>query len=112
MLQAWLKKRAIHQYQTRLPQALKKRYGGNGPYTKAQVQRTLEQHRFNTRFVEYAFFLHCGTQALLDQGYVPEQLDLLSDTIAQLSPVVSPEIEHPAATFDAGIDSGFGGDGV
>ena len=61
-------KKAIQEYVLKLPDELKRRYGGsgNGPYTQAQVEKTVADLGLSADHVEYALAMFCESSALMD----------------------------------------------
>jgi len=89
----------VKSYLDRLPGLLRRRYGKCESYTPQQVSRTIADGRFNQRFIEFAYLVHCGEQYLLDNGTDPHQLEELQTFVGQF--------QHSAndAPNQAGIDS-------
>lgn len=65
MISAWLKRRAIRRYMSRLPRRLFEDYGHAGPYTPAQVEATMRRHRIGPlRHAAYAVAIFCDPKRL------------------------------------------------
>lgn len=62
------KKSAIRKYLKVLPDELARRYGGSGPYTPAQVERTVLERNLSTRHIHYAWLLFCEREVLYREG--------------------------------------------
>lgn len=70
MIKSFLTKRAITQYQRKMPRALKGNYGGSGKtgYTESQVRTTLNELKLNPAYTNYALLMFCGEQALPNEA--------------------------------------------
>lgn len=60
--------RAIKKYLRKLDPILRKRYGGTGAFTFAQVKRTLEDYSMNPKFADYAYFVFCLPEEYAEYG--------------------------------------------
>ena len=115
MISADGQKRAIRQYHSKLPAALKERYGGSGTfgYTEAQVHTTVEELKLNSKYVEYAVLIFCGEEALKTRGISKEHLLKMSKYLGQVGSggdAVASEMGS-AGSFCGGFDDGGAGDG-
>jgi len=54
----------IRKYKYKLRPALAKRYGGSATYTKAQIDKTVDELGFNNRHIQYAYLMYCDVSTL------------------------------------------------
>jgi hypothetical protein len=83
MINEFGKKRAIKKYLKNLPTALRQRYGASEKYTDGQVHTTIEHLGLSQRYIEFAYLMFCGEQALIEQGKEQLYIDKLSAFLAQ-----------------------------
>ncbi|RKZ68025.1 MAG: hypothetical protein DRQ48_09120 [Gammaproteobacteria bacterium] len=69
-------KSAVMSYVEKLPDELKKRYGGSGEYgyTEPQVRKTIDDLKLNKKHIQYAILIFCGESVLRDQGVDSESI--------------------------------------
>ena len=76
------KNTTIRKFRRKLIPELSKRYGGKGPYTRAQVETTIRKLRLNDRYIRYAYLMFCE-QEVLEQEQVSDSAILkMQDTVA------------------------------
>ena len=100
------KEAAIKKYRLLLPEELSKRYGGAGPYTEAQVTRTVNDLGLNKNFIQYAFLMYCEQEVLAAQGIDEEVTSSMLKVIEKVADGGS----FVSAPFDA-LCGGSDGDG-
>lgn len=70
------KNKAIQSYLSVLPKCMTKDYGESFEYTPFQVIKSIERHRFNTKYEVYALVLFCSKENFnkyyQDQVNIPE----------------------------------------
>tara|TARA_R100000789_G_scaffold63144_2_gene59962 strand:- start:326 stop:679 length:354 start_codon:yes stop_codon:yes gene_type:complete len=101
------KMKLIDQYQRLLPASLSQRYGGSGPYTMAQVERTMEHLRLDRTCIYYAYLIYCEKAALDPEIFTDQAVANMSQDIDAAS-MPGAGVGPLASLF--GID-GFAGDG-
>lgn len=104
---SFFKRSAIHQYLNKLPQALRQRYGGVGPYTQGQIETTVSELRLNRRFIQYAYLLYAGKEPLFDIGVDRKEVDQMSAYLDKL--IVGGFVAGLMASAAGGGDAHDGG---
>ena len=74
-------KSAIRRYRRKLSPELQSRYG-SGPYTQAQVDRTVAELRLSKRHIRYAYLMHCEEQVLDSEGVSGIALEKMRESLA------------------------------
>ncbi len=69
MIKEYFEKRAMKKLVATLGPALRRRYGGSGPYTFEQVQRTIEDLRLNKKYADFAYFIFCDESSYEKWGF-------------------------------------------
>ncbi len=102
-------KSAIRKYRAKLPEELSRRYGGKGPYTEAQVSKTVSDLRLSDRYIQYAYLMYCHDEVLEQYGLAGEKLQDMLGVIASVGGggIVAGAIEPIFGGGDGG--DGFGG---
>ena len=80
--------KAVEAYLLDLPEELKKRYGGsgNGPYTAAQVEKTIADLKLSSDHVQYAIAVFCDEGTITRSLAADEQiLDRLMSILNKFS---------------------------
>lgn len=117
MFNTYLKKRNVKKYVKKLPARLKKLYGKNKYYTKAQVDRAIRETRCSTSDVCYAYAIYVSPEEFDHIHRVNgEQCDYgaMRNEIGDIcfkgeSNFTATELVDSASS-ESGFFSGFGGD--
>ena len=74
-------------YVEKLPDELKKRYGGSGEYgyTEPQVRKTIDDLKLNKKHIQYAILIFCGESVLRDQGVDSESILDITNFLRKIS---------------------------
>jgi hypothetical protein len=99
------KKSAIRKYKRKLPPELSKRYGGIGPYSQLQVERTVKDLKLSFCHISYAYLMYCDLKKLPESLYKNEPLDVM------LKVITTATSGGFMASGVSGGDSGAGFDG-
>ncbi|WNC69925.1 hypothetical protein RI845_07250 [Thalassotalea nanhaiensis] len=103
------KKSTIRKYKYKLRPALAKRYGGSATYTKAQVDKTIDEMGFNKRHIHYAYLMYCDIATYNANTPENESTELMNNAIASVSGVGFFGAIF-GSSFASGGDGGAGGD--
>ena len=63
LLEKFSKNRAIKSYIKKLRPLLVRRYGKSKYYTQGQIDKTLQEHKFNQRYCLYAYALYLSKES-------------------------------------------------
>ena len=103
---------AIRKYQKKLPTELSKRYGGSGPYTQAQVEKTIDDLGLNRRYIRYAYLMYCERENMDREIFTDDVVEKMNGAIAAAvsGGIVAAPMDALLGTTDS---DGFvnGGDG-
>ena len=91
-----------------MPDALSKRYGGSGPYTPAQVEKTIADLRLDRRYLYYAYLMYCEREKLDLTIFTDENVDNMNIAISAVagSLLVAAPGNDVFGGFDAATDGG------
>lgn len=103
------KKAAIRKYIKKLPDELSRRYGGSGPYTRAQVEKTVHDLRLSKRHLPYAYLLFCNEKMLEELGIDASGAERMANTVRDAARPSASGL--PLGVLLAGSDSGPGDSG-
>ena len=74
-LQQSLENRAIRKFLRNLVPVLRRRYGGSGPYTIAQVRAAMDAEKLSAKYQDYAYFVFCIPEEYQEYGGRISQID-------------------------------------
>ena len=112
------KKKAIKKYVKKLPGELSHRYG-SGPYTQAQVKKTVEDLGFSREYIQFAYLLFCEREVLSEEGVSDKEVEEMREVSSKaagagVAGLVSGALVNAGfgdgGSLGAGV--GGGGDGV
>ena len=75
------KNSTIRKYKYKLRPALAKRYGGSATYTKAQVDKTVDELGFSNRHIQYAYLMYCDVHTFNTNTSPNESTETMQSTI-------------------------------
>ena len=106
----------IRKYHKKLAPELRRRYGGGGPWTQAQVDTTVRELKLNDRYIRYAYLMYCEREVLAREQLPESGIGKMQDTIAAAvggGLATAPlDVVFGGVDGDAGgLGGGFGGDG-
>lgn len=104
------KKSAIRKYKKKLAPELSRRYGGNGPYTEAQVKTAVNDLGLKHRFIHFAYLMYCSQAELARQGIDDASANDMHATIEKAT-AASIFTAPLNVIFGSGDDGGSLGDG-
>jgi Family of unknown function (DUF6559) len=73
-IKQYFEDRGIKKFLKTLSPALKQRYGGSGPYTYGQVQKTIEDLKLDKKYSDFAFFIFCDEDQYEKFGFHLEEV--------------------------------------
>lgn len=109
-------KSAVKQYALKLPDLLKKSYGGSGThgYTEGQVSTAVDKLGLNKKYIEYAFLMFCGEKMLLENGYDSEHILAMIkylNSVGSGGSLIGDGVAGIFGGMEGSLDGGSGGDG-
>jgi hypothetical protein len=103
------KKSTIQKYKYKLRPLLAKRYGGSATYTKAQVDKTIDEIGFDKRHIHYAYLIYCDVAIYKANIPKNESTESMNNTINSVSGIGIFGMLF-GSSFYSGEDGGTGGD--